>query len=60
MNRQEGDDLPVSTFKGLEDGTFQTGTSKYERPTAAIQVPEWIAENCIECNQCAASCPHAP
>ena len=59
MNRQEGDDLPVSTFKGIEDGTFQTGTSKYERPTAAIQVPEWIAENCIECNQCAASCPHA-
>lgn len=59
MNRQEGDDLPVSTFQGLEDGTFITGTSKYERPTAAISVPEWIPENCIECNQCAASCPHA-
>lgn len=59
MNRQEGDDLPVSTFQGLEDGTFITGTSKYERPTSAISVPEWIPENCIECNQCAASCPHA-
>ncbi len=59
MNRQEGDDLPVSTFKGIEDGTFPTGTSKYERPTAAISVPEWIPENCIQCNQCAASCPHA-
>ena len=59
MNRQEGDDLPVSTFKGIEDGTFPSGTSKYERPTAAISVPEWIPENCIQCNQCAASCPHA-
>ena len=59
MNRQEGDDLPVSTFTGMEDGTFPSGTSKYERPTAAINVPEWIAENCIECNQCAIVCPHA-
>ena len=59
MNRQEGDDLPVSTFKGWEDGTFTTGTSYYERPAAAIQVPEWIPENCISCNQCAFVCPHA-
>lgn len=59
MNRQEGDDLPVSTFQGWEDGTFTTGTSHYERPAAAIQVPEWIPENCISCNQCAFACPHA-
>ena len=59
MNRQEGDDLPVSTFKGWEDGTFTTGTSHYERPAAAIQVPEWIPENCISCNQCAFVCSHA-
>ena len=59
MNRQEGDDLPVSTFQGWEDGTFTTGTSHYERPAAAIQVPEWIPENCISCNQCAFVCPHA-
>ena len=59
MNRQEGDDLPVSTFKGWEDGTFTTGTSHYERPAAAIQVSEWIPENCISCNQCAFVCPHA-
>lgn len=59
MNRQEGDDLPISTFKGWEDGTFTTGTSHYERPAAAIQVPEWIPENCISCNQCAFVCPHA-
>lgn len=59
MNRQEGDDLPVSTFSGIEDGTFMPGTTKYERSTSAINVPEWIPENCIECNQCVASCPHA-
>ena len=59
MNRQEGDDLPVSTFRGIEDGTFMPGTTKYERSTSAINVPEWIPENCIECNQCVASCPHA-
>lgn len=59
MNRQEGDDLPVSTFCGIEDGTFMPGTTKYERSTSAINVPEWIPENCIECNQCVASCPHA-
>lgn len=59
MSRQEGDDLPVSTFRGIEDGTFIPGTTKYERSTSAINVPEWIPENCIECNQCVASCPHA-
>ena len=59
MNRQEGDDLPVSTFRGIEDGTFMPGTTKCERSTSAINVPEWIPENCIECNQCVASCPHA-
>ena len=52
MNRQEGDDLPVSTWKGIEDGTFPSGTSQYERPSAAIMIPEWIPENCIGCNQC--------
>ena len=59
MNRQEGDDLPVSAFRGIEDGTFPVGTSRYERPAAAIEIPEWIPENCIECNQCVAACPHA-
>ncbi len=59
MNRQEGDDLPVSAFRGIEDGTFPVGTSQYERPAAAIEIPEWIPENCIECNQCVAACPHA-
>ena len=59
MNRQEGDDLPVSAFKGREDGTFPCGTSAYEKRGIAINVPEWKIENCIQCNQCSFVCPHA-
>ncbi|HMM19207.1 MAG TPA: pyruvate:ferredoxin (flavodoxin) oxidoreductase [Selenomonadales bacterium] len=59
MNRQEGDDLPVSAFVGMEDGTFPTGTSAYEKRGIAIDVPEWQVNNCIQCNQCSYVCPHA-
>jgi pyruvate-ferredoxin/flavodoxin oxidoreductase len=59
MNKQEGDKLPVSTFVGTEDGTFPAGTSAYEKRGIAVTVPEWIPENCIQCNQCAFVCPHA-
>ena len=59
MNRQEGDDLPVSTFVGREDGTFPAGTSTYEKRAIAVDVPHWIKENCIQCNQCSYVCPHA-
>ena len=59
INAQKGDDLPVSTFLGAEDGTFQSGTAAYEKRGIAVNVPEWIAENCIQCNQCAYVCPHA-
>ena len=59
MNRQEGDSLPVSTFTNHEDGTMTPGTTKYERAATAINVPEWIPENCIGCNQCSVVCPHA-
>ena len=61
MNRQEGFELPVSTFvkHGMEDGTFMAGTAAYEKRGIAINVPEWIPENCIQCNQCAVVCPHA-
>lgn len=59
MNAQRGDDLPVSTFKGREDGTWDTGTSASEKRGVAAFVPEWISENCIQCNQCAYVCPHA-
>ena len=59
MNRQEGDKLPVSAFNGIEDGTFAPGTAAYEKRNVAISIPEWIPENCIQCNQCAYVCPHA-
>ncbi|MFV0515890.1 MAG: pyruvate:ferredoxin (flavodoxin) oxidoreductase [Aminipila sp.] len=59
MNKQEGDDLPVSAFSGREDGTFPSGTSAYEKRGVAILLPEWKKENCIQCNQCSFVCPHA-
>ena len=59
MNAQEGNSLPVSTFNGIEDGTFPTGTAAYEKRGVAIMIPEWVPENCIQCNQCSFICPHA-
>ncbi len=59
INAQKGDDLPVSTFVGYEDGTFLPGTAAYEKRGIAVTVPEWNADNCIQCNQCAYVCPHA-
>ncbi len=57
MLAQQGDKLPVSAFS--PDGVFPTATTKYEKRGVAIKVPEWISENCIQCNQCAFVCPHA-
>jgi len=54
---QQGDKLPVSAFP--PDGIFPVGTTKYEKRGVAVMVPEWIMENCIQCNQCAMVCPHA-
>lgn len=59
MNRQEGDSIPVSAFVGMEDGTFPAGTTAYEKRGAAVDVPEWIIGDCIQCNQCSYVCPHA-
>ncbi|MCL2617910.1 MAG: pyruvate:ferredoxin (flavodoxin) oxidoreductase, partial [Defluviitaleaceae bacterium] len=59
MNAQKGDNLPVSTFVGREDGTFPTGTSEYEKRGIATNVPVWKPENCIQCNFCSYICPHA-
>jgi pyruvate-ferredoxin/flavodoxin oxidoreductase len=57
MLAQQGDKLPVSAFQ--PDGIFPVDTTKYEKRGVAINVPEWIMENCIQCNQCAMVCPHA-
>ncbi len=59
MNAQKGDDLPVSTFAEQADGTFTAGSSAYEKRGIAVNVPEWVADNCIQCNQCSFVCPHA-
>ena len=55
--RQEGDKLPVSAF--APDGSVPSGTTKYEKRGIAPTVPSWIADNCIQCNQCSLVCPHA-
>ncbi len=59
VNAQQGNDLPVSAFLNLEDGTIPAGTSAYEKRGIAVHIPEWQPENCIQCNQCAYVCPHA-
>ena len=61
MNKLEGNKLPVSAFVNADmtDGTFMVGTTAYEKRGIAVNVPEWIPENCIQCNQCSYVCPHA-
>jgi pyruvate-ferredoxin/flavodoxin oxidoreductase len=59
INAQLGNDLPVSAFKGREDGTWDFGTAAFEKRGVATHVPLWKSENCIQCNQCAYVCPHA-
>ena len=59
INRQKGDDLPVSAFRGYEDGAIDMGLTAYEKRGIAVRVPEWEASKCIQCNRCALVCPHA-
>ena len=54
-----GDTLPVSAFSDYVDGTFPQGAAAYEKRGVAVNVPEWIPENCVQCNNCAYVCPHA-
>ena len=58
VNAIKGYDLPVSAFTGYEDGTMENGGAAYEKRGIANYVPEWIEDNCIQCNQCSFSCPH--
>ncbi len=59
MERHEGDELPVSAFVGMEDGSFPLGTSAYEKRGIAVLVPQWQPDKCIQCGQCSYICPHA-
>jgi len=54
---QQGDKLPVSAFE--PDGLVPLGTTAYEKRGVAVNIPEWISENCIQCCQCSFVCPHA-
>ena len=57
--KMDGDSLPVSAFTDCVDGQFVTGASAYEKRGTAVMVPEWDAEKCIQCNNCAFVCSHA-
>jgi len=59
INAQKGDKLPVSAFEKYVDGHMEQGAAAFEKRGIAVDVPQWIPENCIECNQCALVCPHA-
>ena len=59
VNAQAGDTLPVSVFNEWVDGTIPAGTTAYEKRGIAVNVPEWQADKCIQCNTCAFVCPHA-
>jgi pyruvate-ferredoxin/flavodoxin oxidoreductase len=59
MARLEGDELPVSAFEGIEDGTYPLGTTAYEKRGIAVMLPEWQPDNCIQCGRCSYVCPHA-
>ncbi|RXJ97669.1 pyruvate:ferredoxin (flavodoxin) oxidoreductase [Arcobacter sp. CECT 8986] len=61
VNAAKGDEIPVSTIidLGMECGTFENGSTKYEKRGIATMVPKWNMDTCIQCNQCAFECPHA-
>ena len=59
VGRMDGDSLPVSAFEAYVDGQFELGAAAYEKRGVAVSVPEWDAEKCIQCNNCAYVCPHA-
>ncbi len=59
INKQKGDDLPVSAFKDYEDGHIDMGLTAYEKRGIALKVPVWDSSKCIQCNRCALVCPHA-
>lgn len=55
----DGDSLPVSAFSENPDGQFELGAAAYEKRGTAVTVPEWDADKCIQCNNCAFVCSHA-
>ena len=58
-NRYKGNEIPVSDVLPLANGVVPAGSAAYEKRCIAIDIPEWIPENCIQCNTCSYVCPHA-
>ena len=59
VDRMDGDSLPVSAFVNHADGTFELGASAYEKRGVSAFVPKWYPDRCVQCNNCAFTCPHA-
>ena len=59
IGKMDGDSLPVSAFKDIADGQFETGASAYEKRGTAVMVPEWDPASCVQCSSCAFVCSHA-
>ncbi len=57
MIEGKGDTLKVSQIP--DDGTWPTATTQYEKRNIAVQIPEWLSGNCIQCGRCSIVCPHA-
>lgn len=53
-----GEQLPVSAFADIVDGTWPTGTTQYEKRCIATEIPVWDPETCIQCGKCSIVCPH--
>ena len=59
INRQKGNDLPVSAFTDRMDGSIEMGLTAYEKRGIAVNTPKWDPEKCLQCNMCSFVCPHA-
>src|SRR5690606_20156405 len=57
MMEGRGDDIPVSALP--VDGTFPSGTTRFEKRNIAVEVPRWDPDLCIQCGQCSIVCPHS-
>ncbi|MBL3593409.1 MAG: pyruvate:ferredoxin (flavodoxin) oxidoreductase [Synergistaceae bacterium] len=55
----DGDSLTVADVAETADGTFPTGTTRWEKRNIALEIPLWDPETCIQCGKCVLVCPHA-
>ena len=58
IHHREGESLTTSDFVNRADGVFESGTTKFEKRAISVNVPNWLNQNCTNCNQCSLVCPH--